>query len=55
MIIFFNEAPKPDTVVFMAYKALDKYIEVSELRLAHLEKRFTAVEWEGTDGYVEML
>lgn len=44
--------PKPDSVlrVFMAYKALDDYIEVSEQRLGtFMRNGFTAVEWGGTE------
>lgn len=44
--------PKPDSVlrVFMAYKALDDYIEVSEQRLSTFKRNgFAAVEWGGTE------
>jgi hypothetical protein len=44
--------PKPDSVlrVFMAYKALDNYIDVPEQRLSTFKRSgFTAVEWGGTE------
>lgn len=44
--------PKPDSVlrVFMAYKALDDYIEVPEQRLSTFKRNgFAAVEWGGTE------
>jgi hypothetical protein len=44
--------PKPDSVlrVFMAYKALDNYIEVPEQRLSTFNRSgFAAVEWGGTE------
>ncbi len=44
--------PKPDSVlrVFMAYEALDNYIEIPEQRLSTFKRNgFTAVEWGGTE------
>lgn len=43
-------APKPDSVlrVFMAYKPLQKSIEIEEQELAHFERKgFAVVEWGG--------
>jgi hypothetical protein len=47
-----NITPKPDSIlrVFMAYKALDNYIEIPEQRLRTFKRNgFTAVEWGGTE------
>lgn len=44
--------PKPDSIlrVFMAYKALDKYIEIPEQQLSTFKRSgFTVVEWGGTE------
>ncbi len=44
--------PKPDSVlrVFMAYKPLDKYVEITEQKLSPFNRNgFTAVEWGGTE------
>ncbi len=44
--------PKPDSMlrVFMAYKALDEYIEVPEQDLKTFERKgFTVVEWGGAE------
>lgn len=44
--------PKPDSIlrVFMAYKSLDKYIEIPEQKLSTFKRSgFTVVEWGGTE------
>jgi len=43
--------PKPDSVlrVFMAYRALDKYIEIPEQQLSTFSRSgFSVIEWGGT-------
>ena len=62
MITFQNEVyiesaklditPKPDSVlrVFMAYKAIDKPIEIEEPIITSFERNgFTVVEWGGAE------
>ena len=49
-----NITPKPDNMlrVFMAFKAMDKPIDVPEQKLPVLEREgFTVVEWGGTEVY----
>ena len=44
--------PKPDSMlrIFMAFKALDEYIEVPEQDLKTFERKgFTVVEWGGAE------
>ena len=44
--------PNPDSVlrVFMAYKALDKKIEIEEPVIEPFERKgFTVIEWGGTE------
>jgi hypothetical protein len=45
-------SPKPDNIlrVFMAFKALNKYIEIPEQQLSTFDRSgFTVVEWGGTE------